>query len=77
MLDKKIIDEIEDVFISELGIGSAYILEKNLREMGLTRETFKRTDVDDFVSNLLKEYDKVLGNHVNLLRTEVDKRVND
>jgi sulfur relay (sulfurtransferase) DsrF/TusC family protein len=74
MIEKKVVDEIEDVFISELGIGSSFILEQNLREMGLSRETFQVSDVDNFVEQLLKEYDKVLGNHVNIIKTEIEKK---
>ena len=74
MYENKIIEEIEDVFVTELGPDSIFIIDQNLREMGLTRETFQITDVDDFVSHLLKEYDKILGKHVKILRTEIDDK---
>ena len=42
MFEKKVIDEIEDIFVTELGEGSIFILEQNLRELGLSRETFNK-----------------------------------
>jgi hypothetical protein len=77
MFDKKVINEIEEVFITELGEGSSFILEENLRELGMTRETFQRADVDDLVSHLLMEYNKLLGNHGDVIRSEIKKRLDD
>lgn len=75
MFDKNVINEIEEVFITELGEGSSFILEENLRELGMTRETFQRADVDDFVSHLLMEYNKLLGNHSDVIKSEIKKRL--
>ncbi len=76
MVGKKVIDEIETVFISELGVGSSFILEQNLREMGLTRQTFKRSDINVFIAKLVKEYDKILGEHVKIIEKEIRKKFN-
>lgn len=75
MFDKNLVDEIEDVFVSELGTGSAFILEQNLRELGLTRETFRKDDVNGLMQNLINEYDKLLGNHITIIEKEIKKRV--
>ncbi len=74
MHGRKVFDEIEEVFVNELGTGSSFILEQNLHEQGLTRETFDRTDIDGYVKQLLNEYNKVLGSHVDLIRSEINKR---
>jgi hypothetical protein len=74
MANKNLIDEIEDVFITELGTGSAFILDKNLCDLGLTRESAQKEDVNRLVNNLVEEYNKVLGNHVYLIEKEIKKR---
>ena len=74
MYEKNVVEEIEDIFIKELGAGCSYVVEQNLREMGLSRETFQRADVDEFVSQLLKEYTKIIGNHIYILKREIEKR---
>ena len=77
MFEKKVIDEIEDIFVTELGEGSIFILEQNLRELGLSRETFNRTEIDGFVSHLLKDYEKVIGNHAKFIEKEINNRFSD
>jgi len=77
MFEKKVIDEIEDIFVTELGEGSIFILEQNLRELGLSRETFNRTEIDSFVSHLLKDYEKVIGNHAKFIEKEINNRFSD
>ena len=77
MFEKKVIDEIEDIFVTELGEGSIFILEQNLRELGLSRETFNRTEIDGFVSHLLKDYEKVIGNHARFIEKEINNRFSD
>ncbi len=74
MANKNLIDEIEDVFITELGTGSAFILDKNLGDLGLTRESVQKKDVNKLINNLVEEYNKVLGNHVYLIEKEIKKR---
>lgn len=74
MIKKNVVDEIEDVFIKELGSGSSFILKQNLRDLGLTRETFRKSDIKNLISHLIKEYNKVLGNHVYVLKVEIEKR---
>ena len=71
MSKRTLIDEIEGVFVSELGSGSSYILNRNLTELGLTRKTFRKKDIDQLLVNVLKDYHKLLGGHVNILRKEV------
>ena len=75
MVGSSVFEEIEEVFVNELGTGSTYILEQNLREQGLTRETFRKTDIDKYVKRLLEEYNKVLGNHIDLIKSEIKKKV--
>ncbi len=75
MFKKNLIDEIENIFITELGEGSSFILHQNIRELGLTPETLKKSDVNNLISNVLREYELVLGNHINILKAEVKKRV--
>ena len=75
MAQNNLINEIEDILVNELGIGSSFIIDQNLRELGLTRESFNNNNVNDLVSKLLKEYNKVLGSHVNLLQNEIVKRL--
>ena len=74
MANKNLIDEIEDVFITELGTGSAFILDKNLGDLGLTRESVQKKDVNKLINNLVEEYNKVLGTHVYLIEKEIKKR---
>jgi len=77
MGNRRAIDELEEILISELGSGCSYILEQNLRELGLTRESFKKSDVKELVSQLLKEYNKILGPHVNIIKSIIDKKFNN
>ena len=77
MVGRRVIDELEEILISELGSGCAYIIEQNLRELGLTRESFTKSDVKELVSQLLKEYNKILGPHVNLIKSIIDKKFNN
>ena len=76
MINKSAVDKIEAVFRAELGAGSSYILEQNLRDLGLTRETFKKSDVKRFVKHLISEYNKLLGKHVYIIEREIYKKIN-
>jgi hypothetical protein len=76
MINKSAVDKIEAVFVNELGVGSKFILEQNLRDLGLSRETFKRSNVKRFVANMIKEYNKLLGKHVFILEKEISKKFN-
>jgi hypothetical protein len=69
------IDEIEQVIVSEVGTGGAFLINQYLHKFGLTRKTFSKKHVPALIDNIIHEYDKVLGTHVNLLRTEINKRV--
>lgn len=77
MEDRLIIDDLEEILITELGSGCSYIIEKNLRELGMTRESFTKSDVNELVSQLLKEYKKILGPHVNLIKSIIDEKFNN
>ena len=77
MQKNDVITEIEDVFLSELGTGSVYILQQKLQELGLTRETFERSDVNNLVEQLLGEYSKLLGGHVSFIKKEINRRLDD
>ena len=74
MAPKSLIDEIEDIFVTELGSGSAFILNKNLHDLGMTRGSIQKKDVSRLVKNLVNEYNKVLGNHVYVIEEEIKKR---
>jgi hypothetical protein len=76
MINKNAVDKIEAVFVRELGVGSTFILEQNLRDLGLSRETFKRSDVKKFVAHLMKEYNMLLGKHIFVLEKEINKKFN-
>jgi hypothetical protein len=76
MISKSVVDEIEDIFKSELGIGSKFILDQAIREMGKTRKTLKKTDVDELVAHLLRDYNKVLGVHIKIIKEEIERRFN-
>ena len=72
---KKSIDVIEKVFVTHLGYGSSVILERNLRDLGLTRDTFRKKDIDLFLARMLGDYDKLLGNHVEHIRKEIYNKI--
>jgi hypothetical protein len=76
MINKNAVDKIEAIFLRELGSGSKFILEQNLRDLGLSRETFKKSDIKRFVAHLIKEYNKLLGKHVFILEKEISKKFN-
>ena len=75
MISKNVYDQIEDVFINELGRGSSIILEQNLSNMGLARSTFTVSDADEYITRLFKDYDKVLRGHSRLVKQEIDRLV--
>lgn len=72
MISKNIYDQIESVFINELGRGSSIILKQNLNELGLARGTLQAADTEKYVTLLLKDYDKVLRGHARLVKQEID-----
>ena len=74
MTTKNLIDEIEDIFVNELGSGSTFILEKNLSDLGISRGSMEKKDVNRLVKNLVSEYNKILGNHVYIIEEEIKKR---
>ena len=76
MVDKHLVDEIEGIFVSELGVGSAFIFKQKLRELGLNRKSLNRNDIEKIVGSMLKEYDKVLGSYANIIRQEILTYVN-
>jgi hypothetical protein len=73
MADIDIIEEIENIFVSELGDRYSFILDKNLNELGLTREKFSKDDVNILMDNLMRDFDKLLGTHVLLIEDEIRK----
>ena len=76
MITKNIMDEIEAVLIAELGVGSSYIFQQKLKEMGLTKNTVKKPHIEKFISNVLREYDKILGAHIKIIEKELKNKFN-
>ncbi|WP_455391418.1 hypothetical protein [[Eubacterium] cellulosolvens] len=77
MTERNAVDEIEAVFVSELGIGSKFVLDKSLRDLGLSRDSVQNDDINSLIKKLLREYNKVLGEHVQILENELNKRVHN
>jgi hypothetical protein len=75
MSENKIIKSIEEIMVNELGSGSSFVLERNLLELGLSKNNFKKKNLDKLVAQLVKDYDKLLGGHAKLLEEEIKKTV--
>jgi hypothetical protein len=74
MIKRNAVKELEDIFIKELGVSSTIILEQHLQSLGFSRNTFKASDIDALVDNILREYNKILGSHINIIKYEIEKR---
>lgn len=75
MSNRSLIDDIEQVLVTEVGTGGAILMDQYLHELGLTRKTFRQKHAPSLVNKILQEYDKVLGTHVNFLRIEINKTI--
>jgi hypothetical protein len=69
--DKKVVNVLEDVFNEQLGAVNVFIVERTITEMGQSRHTFGKADVEPFLSHIKKEYSKVLGYKVDLLEADI------
>ena len=68
-------NEIEDIFVSELGRGSVFVIEQKLHELGLSPDNLSKDGANKLVKLLIEEYYKVLGTHVYMLEAELKRKV--